>query len=336
MDRYLAHRRGLPNFSRKLAGGSVTIGYLGGSLTMMKAGWRPIFHSWLNKRFPRFAPHRALHVGRGGVGSASGAFFVQDEICGHDPDLIFVDYAINDSYEFLTPPALLLAAIEGIVRNVKLRHPDCEICFIYMHHILRGAEIERAVKCYEKVAEHYGIPSIHAGRYFADLVSSGSWSYTGESAGEVLLRDECHPLPAGNQMLTDLISRSIEDLKSYCDKPIPLPKPLGRTPLEGGRSLPVTPDMLRGPYQERRGHIGNFDGEVSWISLPSKSRLQVRLDGAVVGFYIVVGPNSGIIQATHGAKIPSGTYSTDGATTKGYRLAYSWSHLRHLFQTADN
>ena len=119
------------------------VGYLGGSLKMMKEGWRPMFHAWLNQSHPRNEPHRQLHVGRGGVGSASGAFFVHDEICGHDPDLVFVEYAINDSFDFITPPALRMAAIEGIVRSIKTRHPACDICFVYMHHTLRGAEIGR-------------------------------------------------------------------------------------------------------------------------------------------------------------------------------------------------
>ena len=43
-----------------------------------------MFHAWLNQSHPRNEPHRQLHVGRGGVGSASGAFFVHDEICGHE------------------------------------------------------------------------------------------------------------------------------------------------------------------------------------------------------------------------------------------------------------
>ena len=200
LTEYLIPRGGWPKLARRLANGPIAVGYLGGSLTMMKQGWRPLFHAWLNRQYPRDVPHRELHVGRGGVGSASGVFFVQDEICGHGPDLVFVEYAINDSYDFLTPPAVRREAVEGIVRNIRARHGDCDLCFVYMHHILRTEAIDQAIEDHEAVAAHYGLPSIRVGQFLRDLVASGAWSFRGEEGRPELLRDECHPVAAGNQL----------------------------------------------------------------------------------------------------------------------------------------
>lgn len=297
MHGYLTTRGGLPNFARKLATGSVTVGYLGGSLTMMKEGWRPMFHHWLNKAHPRAQSHRQLHVGRGGVGSASGAFFIDQEICGHNPDLVFVEYAINDSYDFLTPPALRLEFIEGIVRRIKTRHPACDICFVYMHHILRGPEIARVVDDYERVAEHYGIPSVHAGRYFTDLVARGEWSFRGESAAPALLRDECHPLPPGNELLARLMARSITELTRLAgDSATRIPSSLTATPVMGGRVVPVQPGLIRGGFEIRQGRVGNIEQEMRWFSLPETGWIEVAEDYAVVGLYLVVGPRAGVLR----------------------------------------
>lgn len=297
MHGYLTTRGALPNFARKLATGSVTVGYLGGSLTMMKEGWRPMFHAWLNHTHPWSQPHRQLHVGRGGVGSASGAFFLADEICGHDPDLVFVEYAINDSYDFLTPPALRMEFIEGIVRSIKTRHPSCDICFVYMHHILRAREIAAVVDDYERVAAHYGIPSIHAGRYFVDLVARGEWSFRGESPAPVLLRDECHPLPPGNELLARLMTRSVTELVRMANGGIDeLPPSLTRNPLTGGRVIPIVPEMIRGDYEVRQARVGNIEPEVRWYSLPEGSRLELSDEFAIAGLYLIVGPRAGVLR----------------------------------------
>lgn len=303
MHGYLTTRGGLPNFARKLATGSVTVGYLGGSLTMMKEGWRPMFHAWLNKAHPRATPHRQLHVGRGGVGSASGAFFLDQEICGHDPDLVFVEYAINDSYDFLTPPALRLEFIEGIVRSIKVRHPACDICFVYMHHILRGPEIARAVDDYERIAEHYGIPSIHAGRCFVDLVARGEWSFRGETSAPALLRDECHPLLPGNELLARLMARSVAELTcSGNGGDRELRGSLVKSPVTGGRVVPIQPGMIRGSYEVRQGRVGNIEQEVRWFSLPEGSCLEISADCTVVGLYLVVGPRAGVLRLEQGGR----------------------------------
>ena len=304
MHGYLTTRGGLLNFARKLATGSVTVGYLGGSLTMMKEGWRPMFHAWLNKAHRRATPHRQLHVGRGGVGSASGAFFLDQEICGHDPDLVFVEYAINDSYDFLTPPALRLEFIEGIVRSIKVRHPACDICFVYMHHILRGPEIARVVDDYERIAERYGIPSIHAGRYFTDLVARGEWSFRSETPAPALLRDECHPLPLGNELLARLMARSVAELTRSGDGgDRELPGSLVKSPVMGGRVVPIQPAMIRGPYEVRQGRVGNIEQEMRWFSLPEGSHLEMTGDFAVVGLYLVVGPRAGVLRWTDGERV---------------------------------
>jgi len=301
---YLAPREGWPKLVGRLANGPVTVGYLGGSLTMMKQGWRPLFHAWLNQRYPRETPHRELHVGRGGVGSASGAFFVQNEICGHAPDLVFVEYAINDSYDFLTPPAVRREAVEGIVRSVRMRHPDSELCFVYMHHILRTEAIDRAIEDHEAVAAHYGLPSIRVGQFLRDLVEGGEWSFRGEDSRPELLRDECHPVAAGNRLIADLMSAAFEGLVQHSTAfdvaARRLPSALTQTPLEGGKVVPVEDGMIQGPFEKERRQVGNYGSPVSWISLPTGSCLRVRPDGRLFGLFVVVGPRSGVVRVRGG------------------------------------
>jgi lysophospholipase L1-like esterase len=300
---YFSVRGGLPHLAQRLRNGPVTVAYVGGSLTAMKEGWRPMIHNWFDVQFPAGQRHRCLHVGRGGVGSASGAFFVQDEVCGHDPDLVFIEYAINDSYPFLTPPELLIPSVEGMVRAVRNRHPRCEFCFIYTTHTLRRMEIEPVVAVYEQIAEHYGIPSINAGHYFTDLVAAKQWSWQGQEGIPALLRDECHPTPMGNQVLASLILTS---LSAFLAQPQPRSEapsePIAPHAFSRGRVLPVTPAMIAGDFVRKHGLVGNCPAEVHWLSLPEGSELSFQGDGALIGLYLVIGPESGIIRCSMGTR----------------------------------
>lgn len=309
---YLKARGGLPHVAAALKKRALTIGYLGGSVTMMKKGWRPLLQQWFDSQFPKFGPHRQLNASRGGVGSASGAFFVQEEICGKSPDLLFVEFAINDSFVALTPKELRLEMIEGIVRAVKKRHAECDICFVYTTHVLQRREIAGVVRTYERVAEHYGIASIHAGRFMADLVASGKWIWMTERlvkgrwkpverrGREVLLRDACHPTGVGNEALTELIGQSVRRLIRGAGRPRGLPAALSRWSVEAGRIEPVTREMVEGRCRRVREIVGNYDKPVTYYSLPLGSRLKIQSRGAVVGLYVVLGQRSGVIDCRTG------------------------------------
>lgn len=304
MPKQLVIRNGLPNLARVIRERAVTIGYLGGSLTMMKEGWRPRLHDWFNRVFPFPDGHRMLHVGRGGVGSASGAFFVQEEICGKDPDIVFVEYAINDSFAFITPPVIIRQAIEGIVRSIKAKHPRCDICFIYTTHTSRRSEIQAVLHIYEQIADHYGIPSINIGEIFWELVETGSWSFQGEDGKPALLRDLCHPSAEGSELMTGHLGRC---LLKMLDQPGARNESIGdaicRDSICRGRVEPIRPEMIQGPYERQRRVVGNFDHEVEWYSLPVGSSVEFRPQGTLVGFYTIVGPSAGIIRGENAQRV---------------------------------
>ena len=172
-----------------------------------------------------------------------------------------------------------------------------------MHHTLRSAEIERVVEDYETIAARYGIPSIHVGRYLVDVVSSGEWSFGGETPAPALLRDTCHPLPPGNKLVTRLLTDAVNELLSTSSTPErSLPESLCANPLVGGRVISLAPEMIRGAYELKTGRVGNIEQEVTRYSLTGDSHLEIHGDFTVAGLYLVVGPASGVICARSGAR----------------------------------
>jgi hypothetical protein len=173
-----------------------------------------------------------------------------------------------------------------------------------MHHVLREEAIREVVQTYETVAEHYRLPSVHVGRFLMDRVAQGRVSFRGEGGREPILRDECHPLPVGNQMIVTLIADAVR--RFLRDDPrewVKDPPALTSHPMVGGRIEPVEDAMVRGAFERHRRSVGNIAQAVSWHSLPEGSRLEFRPRGAFAGMYVVVGPRSGMIEARIGSRV---------------------------------
>ncbi|WP_286177263.1 SGNH/GDSL hydrolase family protein [Rhodopirellula sp. JC639] len=106
-------RGGLPNFIAKAqAGETVHVAYLGGSITAAP-GWRVQSRQWLQEQYPE-ATVNEIHAAIGGTGSDLGVFRLGRDVLQHHPDLLFVEFAVNDGG---ASPERIHKAMEGIVRQ---------------------------------------------------------------------------------------------------------------------------------------------------------------------------------------------------------------------------
>ncbi|MCW0219046.1 MAG: SGNH/GDSL hydrolase family protein [Prosthecobacter sp.] len=168
-------RAGLPNFLAKVnqPGAEVRIGYLGGSITAQQ-GWRPKTLAYFQETYPQ-AKISEINAAIGGTGSDLGVFRLKQDVLDHKPDLMFVEFAVNDGG---AAPEQIFKCMEGIVRQTWKALPDCDICFVYtLTEALAPAMIEgkfqRSASAMEKIADHYGIPSIHMAMEVAKLAKEG-------------------------------------------------------------------------------------------------------------------------------------------------------------------
>ena len=88
-------RDGLGNVLAKLeAGKEVRIAYFGGSITAAD-GWRPKTLAWFRRQFPK-AKIQEINATIGGTGSDLGVFRYRQDVLQHKPDLVFVEFSVND------------------------------------------------------------------------------------------------------------------------------------------------------------------------------------------------------------------------------------------------
>ena len=253
-------RQGLPNFFAKAAtdGANLKIAYFGGSITA-QAGWRPKTLAHFRQAYPK-VKFEEINAAIGGTGSDLGVFRLKQDVLDLKPDLLFVEFAVNDGG---APPEQIFRCMEGIVRQSWRALPDCDICFVYtlvdgFVPTLQEGKFPRAASVMERVAEHYGIPSIHMGMEVAQLakdqklVMKGTLPKTEEEKaaadGKMIFSpDGVHPFPeTGHELYLKAIVRSLPLIQKAGGRPASheLKAPLTPDNYENAKMIPITKATL--------------------------------------------------------------------------------------------
>jgi lysophospholipase L1-like esterase len=311
-------RAGLPNFFAKLtAGEDVRIAYLGGSITAQE-GWRPKSLAYFQKVFPK-AKVSQIDAAIGGTGSDLGVFRLKQDVLDHKPDLLLVEFAVNDGG---APPAQIYRTMEGIVRQTWKTLPDCDICYVYtlvegMAATLQEGKFPRAASAMEKIAEHYGIPSIHLGLEVARMARSGKLIFTGplpkteeekKAAGDkiVFSPDSVHPYPeTGHELYLQAIVRSLPAIQAESKKPGPhlLGTPFTPDHYQQAQIVPIDKAVLSAGFQrlapqsETSRWFGNRLPALQRANKPGET-IRFKFKGSRAAIYDLMGPDCGQVIVT--------------------------------------
>jgi len=272
-------RGGLPNFFWKINHRrEIRIGYFVGSITAAGDGWRDLSCNWLRVTFPQTI-FRQTNGAIGGTGSDLGVFRIDKDILQDKPDLVFVEFAVNDGERSRES---ILQTMEGIVRKIWQADPLTDICFVYtvadeQCKSLIGGTVHPAVLAMEELAEHYGIPGIHMGMEVARLQQAKKLVFTADPAENadkiVFTRDHVHPLSeSGHPIYASVVVKYLNQIKTDADeKPHTLPPPYTDNPWTQARMPAI--------YKGMAG-----------------CKLQFSFKGTALGLYDIIGPGTGMIR----------------------------------------
>lgn len=299
-------RDGLGHVLTKLQqGGPVRIGYLGGSITAAP-GWRIQTREWFASQFPQ-ADVSEIHAAIGGTGSDLGVFRLQHDALEYKPDLLFVEFAVNDGG---APPQRIWQAMEGIVRQTWAANPLTDICFIYTYRVGYEAELSagncpRAASAMEMLADHYGIPSINVALKVVQLEEAGELIFKADAPPEDarlhFSRDGVHPLEAGHRIYTQVIADAIVGMMSQSpavDNARKLKTPFVSSHWQAAKMVPLSKAMLSGDWKQLDdGHrlSRSFSGRMGtlWEAKEPGSRIAFRFRGSQAKLYDLLGPDGG-------------------------------------------
>ncbi len=207
---YFELRDGLSNSRTKFeAGATSRVAFLGGSITY-NPGWRDAVMRYLQARFPatRFD---FIAAGVPSLGSVPHAFRLERDVLSRGPvDLLFVEAAVNDhNYDGQTnAAALALRGMEGVVRQVRRVDPHADVVLLHFVHdqhlkLWKAGQVPYTVAAHERVAGHYGCPSLSLSREVHDRIAANEFTWQGD------FRD-LHPSPYGQLLYADSLTRMLD------------------------------------------------------------------------------------------------------------------------------
>lgn len=299
-DRECTIRNGLPNFFHKVrAGKSVTAGFIGGSITQGSECYRPQTAKYLQSMFPD-VPLKAINAGVSGTGTDLGACRLQDQLLRYHPDLIFVEFAVNGAYA---------PGMEGIIRQIWQFDPEIDICLIYTINngqtkIYAEGGIPANIQGLEKVAAHYGVPSVHLGLEASLLEKDGKllWKHSGEVPGKIVFsHDGTHPVRAGGNLYAAAIARSMQRMKRTAQAVAhTLPPALHPGNWEDAAMFaPLDLATFKGDWQQAAPmkQFAPWFPYVMQSAVPGAS-FSFRFNGTAFGFFTIGGPEAGQLRIT--------------------------------------
>ena len=303
----------------------LTLGFFGGSITdgtgstdEENKSYRALVTRWFRETYPD-ADIVSINASIGGTGTGYGMFRCDRDLLKYDPDLIFIEFCLNDfgdTYENVLPHA------EAIVRKIRKTRPCVDIIAVAS----ADQEVEELVgsgREYESkeamfaVAHRYSVPTANAGAalVFRVLRDGGDWN--------AYVPDGLHPSDLGHSVMALSIESVISELiekSAKVDAPEAhaLPGPICPDVLDGARMTEARDikGLTLDGFRIERSTGRRFDERI--IANRIGASFSFDFEGPVLGFIWDDGIVSGDLSV-----------SVDGGEPTEVR---SWDHYVRSFQ----
>lgn len=201
----------------------LTIGYIGGSITLGSSAATYMFNSELNKQadlknswvnrmsnyFAEKYPDAVIETVNAGISNTQtnfGIYRLTEQLMntdGHDmPDLVFIEFTTND---WIGGDDLKIE-IESLIRNIYAANPYAEIVIISTNVSTCDSK-----KLYRELAGEYGIPFVDVGSRLRNCIRE-KFGTPSENGPYFYTVDNLHPSAEGYKIYSDLIIENIQPL----------------------------------------------------------------------------------------------------------------------------
>lgn len=285
----------LNNTAYKLKHGkSLRVAYFGGSITEgagssdpAKTCYRALTTAHLKSAYPD-ADITEIYAAIGGTGTSFGMFRQKPHVLAHEPDLIFIEFAVND---FGDTEERVLPQMESMLRQIRISSPMTDVVVLIstaqmVLEALEAGERFESRDAHVRAAMHYGVPVIDFGAALAARVQADGVPY------EAYAPDTLHPGDNGYAVMTEYLLKVLTAMLDVDPKsltPHLTPAPLCENCSETGDIVPVSElngTKLNGFYYKEESNSG-FDGFLE--SVKGGDSFTFSFDGIGVGLYRVGG-----------------------------------------------
>lgn len=273
--------------SKARRGEPVTVGVIGGSITAGAAAstpekcWGALTADWWRRSFPQ-SKVTFVNAGIGATCSDLGAHRVGRHLLDKKPEVVIVEYAVNDGINPLTEETL-----EGLLRQIMTSASQPAVALFFT--LDKGGKNRQEE--HGRVGRHYGLPMVSLRDALWPEVQEGRLAWTDFEA------DEVHPNDLGHSYSAQLLSALFERIKGDLPDDTklsaipPLPVPLVSDLFE--HTVLCTADTLVPTHNEgwEKGPDDSLFG-AGWKTDRPGSLLEFSVQGEAVSvlFWRIKGP----------------------------------------------
>lgn len=206
---------------RASKGEEITVAYIGGSITegyhdnltlAADEKWSKMTNNWLAEQYPD-ATFNYVNAGLSGTPSILGNLRLERDVLASDPDIVFVEFAVNDGNS-----TNYHNAYESMVRTLLTQDKDIAVVLLF-------TIVESGHTCQDymmKIGENYGLPMISLPNSLWVEIQEGRMTWDDYSG------DQSHPHVEGSKYIRDYVIYYFEQVMDglttgEVDKTLPEP-----------------------------------------------------------------------------------------------------------------
>lgn len=191
------------------SGEKVTIAVLGGSITQgtisngssdkkvkHRQTYAEIFHDWWKETFPN-TPIEFINAGIGATDSYLAVHRVQKDVLEHDPNLVLVEFSVNDSGSNSHK-----ISYDNLIRTMLLQQDAPAVLLLFMAQT-NGSS---AQNIHALVGFHYSLPMVSYYNVISDMMEKGNYTAS-ELSGDVV-----HPSALGHRITGEVLWKYLNSI----------------------------------------------------------------------------------------------------------------------------
>ncbi len=214
-------------YHRLTADEELTIGYIGGSVTNGSGStnpetdsWRALTTKWFRTNFSD-ARITEKDMSIGGTGTIFALYRMERALLqleGDAPDLVFIETAINDSYDGVSGNTLKVY-MESVIKKIYAKNPKCNIVMVITGDITTMKNSHETGVAFRQehrdIAQHYNIPVIDVGAYLYQKIYEENGNQEVNASSNAVwakyFKDTVHPLNLGYTVYAEKISAYLNE-----------------------------------------------------------------------------------------------------------------------------
>lgn len=250
----------LANVIKKLKNGEeVTVGFIGGSITQGTSAGNELCYAkltadWLQQTYSS-AKVNYVNAGIGATGSYIGVHRVTTDLLSKSPDLVFVEFSVNDTTENTERNK---DSYDSLLRTIWKSSTNPAIITIATTQE-DGTSFQEQ---HAEIVKHYDLPMISYRNTILDTIKHG------DIAWKDISDDNIHPNVPGHKIVSQLLQAYISDVDKDIDSisgdESDFSTPATKASFENGSLLTLAQAgdavTMNGEFKVNEANFGGFDG----------------------------------------------------------------------------